>query len=115
MIAAGEAIVIRTAEEYLEIAARSARGGVPFPREDDMRLLLAAKEAGRLSWTAVQEFLFRTGGSSAAKDGQPLQRYFRDLATFWSHTAPSADDFFAVQYARMVFGRDTTQSSVIPN
>lgn len=115
MIAAGEAIVIRTAEEYLEIATRSARDGTPFPREDDMRLLLAAKEAGRLAWTAVQEFLFRTGGSSAAKDGQPLQRYFRDLSTYWSHTAPSADDFFAVQYARMVFGRDTEKTSVIPD
>jgi len=114
LIASAEAIILRVAEEYMEIAARSARDAVDFPREDDMRLALIAKEAGRLAWTAMQEYVFRTGGSQAAKDGQRLQRYFRDMCTFWSHTAPSSDDFFAQQYTRVIFGRDVVAAPTVP-
>lgn len=107
MIAAAEAVVIRLAEEYMETARACARDGIEYPREKDLLGALAAKEAGRLAWDAMQEIVFRTGGSSAARDGQRLQRYFRDMCTFWSHTAVAMDDFFAAQYAKLVFGKET--------
>ena len=104
-IAAAEAVVLRVAEEHMEFSRRAAEAGEPYPAEADMRNLLAAQEAGRLAWDAVQGILFRTAGSSAARDGQRMQRYFRDLATYWTHNAPATDDWFAVQYAQLVFGK----------
>ncbi len=107
-ITAAEAIVIRVAEQHMELSRRAADHGEPYPAEADMKNLIAAQEAGRLAWDAVQSILFRTAGSSAARDGQRMQRYFRDLATYWTHNAPATDDFFNVQYARLVFGKGPT-------
>ncbi len=104
-IAAAEHIVIRVAEEQMEFARLAAEDGEPFPADADMRNLIAAQEAGRLAWDAVQNIIFRTGGSSAARDGQRMQRYFRDLSTYWTHNAPATDDWFFVQYAQQVFGK----------
>jgi 3-hydroxy-9,10-secoandrosta-1,3,5(10)-triene-9,17-dione monooxygenase len=104
-IAAAEAIIVRMGEEHMELTRREADGGAAFGAEDDMRLTLAVQEAGRLAWEAVEEYLFRTAGSSAARDGQRMQRYFRDLGAYWSHNAPSLDDHFAALYARIHFGR----------
>ena len=104
-IAAAEAVVIRVAEEQMDYARRAAEEGEPYPAEADMHNLIAAQEAGRLAWDAVQNILFRTGGSSAARDGQRLQRYFRDLSTYWTHNAPATDDWFFVNYAQLVFGK----------
>ena len=47
--------------------------------------------AFRQAWEAT-ELLFRTAGTTAAKDGQRMQRYFRDLAM--------ARTQFAAQYDR---------------
>ena len=104
-IAAAEAVVIRAAEEQMELSQRAAAEGEPYPAEADMLNLIAVQEAGRLAWDAVQSILFRTGGSSAARDGQRLQRYFRDLATYWTHNAAATDDWFLVNYAQLVFGK----------
>jgi 3-hydroxy-9,10-secoandrosta-1,3,5(10)-triene-9,17-dione monooxygenase len=104
-IAAAEAVVMRIAEEHMELSRRAAEEGEPYPAEVDMRNLIAAQEAGRLAWDAVQGIIFRTAGSSAARDGQRLQRYFRDLSTYWTHNAPATDDWFAVQYAQLIFGK----------
>ena len=104
-IAAAEAVVLNVAAQHMELSQRAADEGEPYPGEVDMRNLIAAQEAGRLAWDAVQGILFRTGGSSAARDGQRLQRYFRDLSTYWTHNAPATDDWFFVQYAQQVFGK----------
>jgi 3-hydroxy-9,10-secoandrosta-1,3,5(10)-triene-9,17-dione monooxygenase len=40
--------------------------------------------AGRLASEAV-ELIFHSAGSTAAKRGQPLQRYFRDVAMYRGH------------------------------
>ena len=106
-IAAAEHVIIRVAEEHMEYARRAAEEGEPYPAEADMRNLIAAQEAGRLAWDAVQGIIFRTAGSSAARDGQRMQRYFRDLATYWTHNAPATDDWFNVNYAQLVFDKTT--------
>jgi len=103
-IAAARGIIVRVAEEYMELAQRVVDTGEEFTPEDDMRLLMMALEGGRLAWDAVQSIVFRTGGSAAARDGQMLQRYWRDMCTIWSHNGPSQDEFFATHYARVRFG-----------
>ena len=54
--------------------------------EENLKLALRTGYAGRLVWNAVNEHLWRTGGSSQALDSAKMQRYFRDIATWY--TAP---------------------------
>ena len=84
MVDAAEAIVLHASELWMAYAARAVAGNGPFTQEEDLRLYAAIQNAGRLAWEAT-ELLFRTGGSSAAKNGQRLQRYFRDLAIYRGH------------------------------
>jgi hypothetical protein len=58
-------------------------------------------EGGR---EAAEGILFRTGGSSAARDGETLQRYWRDLCTYWSHNTPSQSDALARRLAMLHLG-----------
>lgn len=106
MIATGEAAILHAAEEYMELSRRSVEEGIEFTVEEDLRLAMIALEAGRLAWHAVEGFVFRTGSSSAARDGQRLQRYFRDLCTYWTHNGPSQNEFFAQNYGRARLGRE---------
>jgi len=79
-------IVLRAGEEYMERARRWAQGGAPFSREDDVRLYAMIQQAGQLAGHAV-EIIFAAAGSSAAKRGTRLQRYYRDAAMYRGHIA----------------------------
>ena len=83
---AAEAIVLRAGDEYMERAARWTDGGTPFTREDDVRLFTMIQQAGQLAAQAV-EIIFAAAGSSAAKRGTRLQRYYRDVAMYRGHIA----------------------------
>ena len=83
---AAEAIVLRAGDEYMERAARWTDGGTPFTREDDVRLFTMIQQAGQLAAQAV-EIIFAAAGSSAAKRGTRLQRYYRDTAMYRGHIA----------------------------
>ncbi len=89
MIDAAEAALMRVAQMYLEHCRRGVEEGPPFSREDDQQLFAICQTAGRWAADAI-ELLFRTGGSSAAKNGQRLQRYYRDVSMYRGH--------FAAQY-----------------
>ena len=99
---AAEAIVLRAGEEYMERARRWARGGAPFSREDDVRLYAMIQQAGQLAAHAV-EIIFAAAGSSAAKRGTRLQRYYRDVAMYRGHIA-AQDLTTAGELARVHFG-----------
>ncbi len=99
---AAEAIVLRAGEEYMERARRWVRGGAPFSREDDVRLYAMIQQAGQLAAHAV-EIIFAAAGSSAAKRGTRLQRYYRDVAMYRGHIA-AQDLTTAGELARVHFG-----------
>jgi len=99
---AAEAIVLRAGEEYMERARRWVRGGAPFSREDDVRLYAMIQQAGQLAAQAV-EIIFAAAGSSAAKRGTRLQRYYRDVAMYRGHIA-AQDLTTAGELARVHFG-----------
>jgi 3-hydroxy-9,10-secoandrosta-1,3,5(10)-triene-9,17-dione monooxygenase len=88
---AAESVVLHAAETYMELCRRGVEGGEPFSALEDMRLYTRLQHAMRISWEAT-DLLFRTGGTSGAKNGQRLQRYYRDLAM--------ARTQFAAQYER---------------
>jgi 3-hydroxy-9,10-secoandrosta-1,3,5(10)-triene-9,17-dione monooxygenase len=79
-----EAIILQIGEQYMELAQRWADGGEPFSREMDVRLYAMTQQAGRLAVRAVTE-LFAAASSSAAKRGQRMQRYYRDVSMYHGH------------------------------
>jgi 3-hydroxy-9,10-secoandrosta-1,3,5(10)-triene-9,17-dione monooxygenase len=103
-IATAEAALYNCADQYMELCRRAVEEDIPFGREDDQLLEAIGANAARIAWDTMQGILFRTGGSSAARDGQRMQRYFRDLATYWSHNTPSQSDLLARRLAMAHLG-----------
>ena len=99
---AAEAIVLRAGEQYMELAGRWDRTGEPFTREDDARMFAMVQQAGQLAARAM-DTIFAASGSSAAKRGTRLQRYYRDVAKYRGHIA-SQDLTTAGELARVHFG-----------
>ena len=112
MLDAAEAICIRAAETYMECCRRGVEDGQPFGLEDDLRTLASCEHAGRLVWEAV-ELLFRTSSSAAAKDGQRMQRYYRDLSIYRGHLSAQYDTIAQV-LARVHLGLQSTLGPRVP-
>jgi 3-hydroxy-9,10-secoandrosta-1,3,5(10)-triene-9,17-dione monooxygenase len=49
-----------------------------------MELFAILEHGGRMVWEAV-ELLFRTSSSAGAKNGQRMQRYYRDISIYRGH------------------------------
>jgi 3-hydroxy-9,10-secoandrosta-1,3,5(10)-triene-9,17-dione monooxygenase len=94
-VAAAEAVVQRTAQLWMQTAERAAAGGEPFTNKDDVMLNMMAREAIKLSWEVLQDTIVRTAGSSASKNGERMERCFRDLTMAWGHVNSILQDFMA--------------------
>jgi 3-hydroxy-9,10-secoandrosta-1,3,5(10)-triene-9,17-dione monooxygenase len=81
-----EGLLLRVAELYMEYCQRWADTGEPFSREDDVRLYAMLQQAGQLAVRAI-DVIFAAASSSAAKRGQRIQRYYRDVAMYHGHIA----------------------------
>ena len=103
-VAAAEAALIGLLRVHGELCRRSVEDGIPYTREDDLRLNAVAREALTVAWTAVQDDLFRTGGSSAAAAGQPFERIYRDLSMDWGHFGNTLRDWTARELAHEHLG-----------
>src|SRR5262249_3235268 len=66
--AAAETMLPGAAEQYMALCRRPVDAGMPFSREDDLRLNVIAREALRLAWETMHGQIFKTAGTSAAKD-----------------------------------------------
>ena len=108
-----EALVMQAGERYMELSRQWAANGwpeltgpdaaaQPFSRENDVRLFMMVQQAGQLAVKAVQE-VFAAAGSSAAKRGQRLQRYYRDISMYHGHIAAQQLNT-AGDFARLHFG-----------
>lgn len=81
--------LVDSAEELLYAAAerfmrRTRELGQAYTLEEDARIYAVLQHAGDLAARAV-EHMFHTGGSSAARRGERLERYFRDVAMYRGH------------------------------
>jgi 3-hydroxy-9,10-secoandrosta-1,3,5(10)-triene-9,17-dione monooxygenase len=103
-IATAEAALLQLGEQWLELARRGAEDGIPFSREDDLRLNIIAREACTLTWNVMQGHLFRTAGSGSARHGQRMERIFRDLSMCWGHFGVIVGDWAARELAREHLG-----------
>ncbi|MBO0878779.1 MAG: hypothetical protein J2P19_35915 [Pseudonocardia sp.] len=79
-----EALVYQVGEQYMQYCRRWADTGQPFGREEDVRLYTMLQQAGQMATRAVDE-VFSVASSSAAKRGQRIQRYYRDVSMYRSH------------------------------
>jgi hypothetical protein len=102
MTNAAEAVLLRSAELYVEYAkARTERNGQFTPKET-MLLMGMQHQASRIAWEAGYD-LFRASSSTSIRDGQPMQRFFRDFATFRNNPVHQPD-FAATRIAQAYFG-----------
>ncbi|MGZ5865191.1 MAG: acyl-CoA dehydrogenase family protein [Xanthobacteraceae bacterium] len=99
---ASEALMIKCCETYHDYCRRWAEHGTPITLEETMRLWGMAQHSGRMACEAV-ELLFHTGGSSPARKGHKLQRYFNDIAMYRGHTSAQFSAFSS-GLARLHFG-----------
>jgi 3-hydroxy-9,10-secoandrosta-1,3,5(10)-triene-9,17-dione monooxygenase len=104
LVAAAEAMLTQCAEQYMAICRRAAETGEPFTRAEDLRLNVVAREALRLAWTAMQDEIYKTAGSSLARSGQRMERIFRDMSMAWGHFGTIVGDWAARELAREHLG-----------
>ena len=101
-----EALLLHVAELYMEYCQRWAQTGQPFTREDDVRLYAMLQQAAQLAIEAI-DVIFAAASSSAAKRGQRIQRYYRDVAMYHGHIAAQYLNT-AGELARVHFGLPDT-------
>lgn len=101
---AAEAAVFGVIDRHVELCRRSVEDGVPYTREDDLLLNAVAREALTLAWTALHDDIFRTGGSSAAVNGQRFERIYRDVSMDWGHFGNILRDWTARELAHEHLG-----------
>jgi 3-hydroxy-9,10-secoandrosta-1,3,5(10)-triene-9,17-dione monooxygenase len=103
-VAAAEAAIMGLLRRHEELCRRSVANGIPYTREDDLRLNIVARDALTLAWTALQDDIFRTAGTSAAVNGTRLERVFRDVVMDWGHFGNIIRDWAARELAREHLG-----------
>jgi 3-hydroxy-9,10-secoandrosta-1,3,5(10)-triene-9,17-dione monooxygenase len=82
MIGTAEAALMNAAQQWREACAMGPAG---FTRETDLRLAAICRHVMKLCWEAVEGYIFPTAGSSSVRDGERLERVWRDLSMLHSH------------------------------
>jgi 3-hydroxy-9,10-secoandrosta-1,3,5(10)-triene-9,17-dione monooxygenase len=101
-----EALLLHVAELYMRYCQRWSQTGQPFSREDDVRLYAMLQQAAQLAIKAI-DVIFAAASSSAAKRGQRIQRYYRDVCMYHGHIAAQYLNT-AGELARVHFGLPDT-------
>lgn len=101
LVDTARAALIQAAYEYME-AARAMLAGEQVDPQIERRLTLVEQQTIHLAWEAV-DIMFRTAGSSAAKNNSPLGRYWRNISVLRGHLAHQSDTA-AINYGRVHFG-----------
>ncbi|MBE2277080.1 MAG: acyl-CoA dehydrogenase family protein [Rhodobacteraceae bacterium] len=78
-------MVLEGAETYRLFAQEAMTGKAPFSLERGMRMDGVYQLAEKMIWEMIAD-LCRNAGSGALRDGQMLQRYYRDITTLCTRT-----------------------------
>jgi len=81
MVATAEAATMQLAREWTTLLNRRV-----LDHYEDMRFVTMISEIRKLCWTAVEDSLFRTCGSTSVNSGERIERIFRDMSTLQTHT-----------------------------
>lgn len=101
---AAQRILLAGAEDYATYARRGLEGGEQFSVSDDRRLSMSLREAGLMAASAV-EIVAGASGTSAANDGESMQRYLRDVQVYRTHIN-AQQGFWAVDIGSRVLGAE---------
>jgi 3-hydroxy-9,10-secoandrosta-1,3,5(10)-triene-9,17-dione monooxygenase len=85
-LATAEAALYNAIESWKDLCAQ---GPSAFTKEREWRIGTICREVVRLSWTAVEQFIYPTAGSSAVRRGERIERVWRDLSMMKSHAGIS--------------------------
>ena len=110
-LAAAEALVLQIYDQWTDAARRNMTGEAPFTMGDDLRLVLMAREAINMGWDIMQDILWRTAGSSPARDGERMQRVFRDTAMIRAHALNTYFDTMTRELADEALGTGSAGES----
>ncbi|HTR46249.1 MAG TPA: acyl-CoA dehydrogenase family protein [Verrucomicrobiae bacterium] len=110
MMNAAKRLVLDAGDVYMEYCHRGCSGGPAFMMEEDVELFASLEHGGRLAWDAI-EMLFRTSSSSGAKDGERMQRYYRDASIYRGHLSAQYD-MHAARLGLIHLGMDHGVSTV---
>jgi 3-hydroxy-9,10-secoandrosta-1,3,5(10)-triene-9,17-dione monooxygenase len=88
----------------MDLCQRFVDDGIPFGYGDDMLIGSIAREAYLQAWETMQGVIWRTAGSSAAAQGERMERIFRDLAMMNGHRNTVLRDWAFRAIARDRFG-----------
>jgi 3-hydroxy-9,10-secoandrosta-1,3,5(10)-triene-9,17-dione monooxygenase len=103
-VAAAEGLIAAVATRWADHTRAFAEHGRVFTREHDLALNVVAREALTLAWTTLHEDIFRTAGTSAARNGERIERVFRDVAMDWGHIGNVTRDWAWRELARERLG-----------
>lgn len=82
LIATADAAITNAVEQW---QATCELGPDAFTREQELRLATISREVARLAWEAVEGKLFPTAGSSSVRQGERIERVWRDMSMLHSH------------------------------
>jgi 3-hydroxy-9,10-secoandrosta-1,3,5(10)-triene-9,17-dione monooxygenase len=102
--ATAEAALRDCAEQHMELCRRQAEEGTPYTYEDDMLLGCIGREVMVQTWETVQSDLVRTIGASLMKEGERIERIYRDLSIGNAHRNTSLRDWAYRELALAHFG-----------
>lgn len=102
LLMTARAALYQIAEDYMTLCRRQAGGGEPFSDTENQGLFLIEQQIVRLAGDAV-DTVFRTGGSSAGKSAEPMQRYMRDMTFLRTHMGLQ-HELSERGYAKLHFG-----------
>ncbi len=81
-IATAEAAFLQAIRQWDDLCAE---GPSSFTQAQELRIAGICREVVRLCWSAVADYLFPTAGSSAVRQGERIERVWRDLSMLHSH------------------------------
>jgi 3-hydroxy-9,10-secoandrosta-1,3,5(10)-triene-9,17-dione monooxygenase len=81
LVAAAEASLMNAATQWHDAAGA-------FTREADLRITAITSQVVEMCWQAVERYLFRTAGTSVIRQGERMERVWRDLSMLYTHAGP---------------------------
>ncbi len=102
-IAAAEAALSAAVGQWRDTCSQ---GSAAFTREQEWRLAMISREVIRLSWSAVEGQLFPSAGSSSVRQGERIERVWRDMSMLHSHSGVAVvlSSMANHEYTRARFG-----------
>jgi len=84
-VAMAEAALLQMCDQWTEAARRHRDGVEEFSNLESTRISAMSFEIAEMNWNVMQQYCFRTSGTSTVFDGQRMQRIFRDMCTVRTH------------------------------